>query len=214
GPCVVYVGDLFVFGDSFRSDLENLAGQQVTVVSTARSGEWTDRLARCLGDITSPSVFSRFSRNDFDPLIARLLKFVPSPSFRNLNSDQRRQELARSKSQLLIALREATDSENFTDIITNEFERLPDSDTKALFFIVGLATLARVGISQEMAKEAYEAEATGRTYSEALGALEGIVAPIDSNGRLLGRHELYVRHVSRKSPVFMSFTPQCIRFSK
>lgn len=108
-------------------------------------------------------------------------------------SEQHR-ELSRSKSQLLIALREATDSKNFDEIITDEYQNLPDADTKNLLLIIGVATLARVGISLEMALEAYETLGPKRGAQRALEALEGIVA-ISEGGRYVARHDLYVRHI-------------------
>lgn len=191
---ILYVGDLFVYGDLFRSDLEALKDNNVIVVSTARTGEWREHLERYLSDIVKPFVFQRFVRKDFDPLIDRLVKYVPAPKFRRLERPKQHERLAASKSQLLIALREVTGSDNFTNIITSEFEGLPDADVKRLFIIAGLSTLARVGISLPVAKEAYEGVATTRTFDKALGALDGIILE-NENGRLVARHELYVRHI-------------------
>ncbi|MBR1204383.1 MULTISPECIES: SIR2 family protein [unclassified Bradyrhizobium] len=201
---IVYIGDLFLFGDAFREDLDVLSGQDVMVVSTARSGEWRDRLARNLPDI-EPFTFQRFGRKDYDPLIDRLIQYVPSPRFRKLSRADQHKKLAESGSQLLIALREATESQNFTDIITDEFENLPDQDTKFLLLIVGLSTMARVGISREGAIEAYGTSAKGRSFEAALAALEGIVDQAD-NRRLYARHELYVRHIVENIATFAEFS--------
>lgn len=201
---IIYIGDLFLFGDGFREDLEKLSGQDVIVVSTARSGEWRDRLARHLPGI-STFPFQRFVKKDYDPLIDRLIEFVPSPKFRRLSRPEQHRTLARSESQLLIALREATESANFSDIITNEFEQLPDEDTKLLLLIVGLATMARVGISREAAAEAYASVSRLRSFGAALDALDGIVAPAD-NRRLYARHELYIRHIIENVATFDEFS--------
>ncbi len=203
GPCLAYVGDLLVYGDAFKQDLEVLTGNQVTVISTARLGEWNDRLVRHLGSITKPTIFQRFTSNDYNPLIDRLLKYLPSPKFRKLARSEQQNVLKKSKSQLLIALKEATESENFTEIITHEFEGL-HSDTKMLFLIVGVGTIARIGIRQEMAKEAYSTLLLSKSYNEALAALEGIVAPSEG-GRLYARHELYVRHIIENVIHFSEF---------
>ncbi|MBB5049489.1 hypothetical protein HNR60_004267 [Rhodopseudomonas rhenobacensis] len=201
---IVYIGDLFLFGDGFREDLEGLSGQNVMVVSTVRSGEWRDRLARRLPGV-EPFTFQRFVRKDFDPLIDRLIKYVPSPRFRKLSRSEQYKKLSQSDSQLLIALREATESENFSDIITNEFEKLPDQDTKLLLLIVGLSTMARVGISREAAGEAYSLLSKTRSFEAALDALEGIVDAAE-NRRLYARHELYVRHILENVATFTEFS--------
>jgi hypothetical protein len=201
---IVYIGDLFLFGDAFREDLDALVGQDVIVVSTVRSGEWRDRLARHLPGVSTFS-FQRFTKKDYDPLIDRLIEYVPSPKFRKLSRSEQHRALARSDSQLLIALREATESANFSDIITNEFEQLPDEDTRLLLLVIGLTTMARVGISKEAASEAYSFLARSRTFGAALDALEGIVAPAD-NQRLYARHELYVRHIIENVATFSEFS--------
>ncbi|WP_269220691.1 SIR2 family protein [Brevundimonas vesicularis] len=191
---VVFVPDLFLLGDAFRGDVESLSGRNITVVSTARSSEWRERLERHFGDYASTSTFQRFIQRDYAPLIDRLLSYVPAPKFLKMSGPDRERALGRSKSQLLIALREATESKTFDDIITSEFESLPDDDTKDLLLIVSLATIARVGIRPEVAKSVYEANLPKRSFQSALAALDGIVS-LDSYGRLLARHELYVRHV-------------------
>lgn len=191
---IVYVPDLFLFGDAFRDDIETLSGRNITIVSTSRLSEWRERLERHFGDYAVTLKFQRFGRDDYSPLIKRLLDYVPAPKFLKMSAQDREKSLARSRSQLLIALREATESKTFDDIITSEFEGLPDDDTKFLLLIVSLATIARVGIRPEVAKSVYDAGIPIRSFQSALLALDGIVA-LDSYGRLLARHELYVRHV-------------------
>lgn len=191
---ILFVPDLFLLGDAFRDDIGSLSGRNITVVSTARLSEWRERLERHFGDIASSSTFQRFSKADFAPLISRLLTYVPAPKFLKMSEEERERALSRSKSQLLIALREATESKTFDDIITSEFESLPDQDTRSLLLIVSLATLARVGIRPEVARAIYDTQLPKRPFQTALAALDGIVA-LDSYGRLLARHELYVRHV-------------------
>uniref|UniRef100_E6VBZ2 Novel STAND NTPase 5 domain-containing protein n=1 Tax=Rhodopseudomonas palustris (strain DX-1) TaxID=652103 RepID=E6VBZ2_RHOPX len=201
---IIYIGDLIIYGDAFREEIEELSGQNVILVATARSGEWKDRLARYLPEIT-PFTFQRFVKNDYDPLIERLIKYVPSPRFRQLSRPKQHQALANSNSQLLIALREATESQIFSDIITNEFEQLPDEDTRHLMLIVGLSTMARVGISREAANESYRLLGASRSYGAALDALDGIVS-LAQNERLYARHELYVRHIIENVATFEDFS--------
>ena len=91
-------------------------------------------------------------------------------------------------------MKEVTQSKNFRDIITLEYNNLPDDDCRVCFLICGLATLARSGITLGMAKEAYDALSEGRAFSGAISELAGIVFE-DRNGRLVARHAVYVRHV-------------------
>ncbi|MGJ4889025.1 SIR2 family protein [Bradyrhizobium sp. HKCCYLRH3099] len=200
---IVYIEDMFVFADILREDLESASREHIFVVSTARSSEWSDRLVRYFRDI-KPFFFQRFTPRDFDPLIERLVEYVPAPKFRRLTLKQQREKLKKSDSQLLIALREATESDHFTDMITNEFEKLPDNDTKVLLLIIGLGTIARVGISREATRDAYNVLAVSRTFEDALNALEGIVA-IAQDRRFYARHELYVRHIVENVVSFSDF---------
>lgn len=191
---IVHVGELFLYGGAIREDLEALHGKDIIIVGTARSSEWSEHLSRYLDDVAYTYEFQRFVSKDFDPLIKRLVQYVPAPTFKRMSDSDRRAKLSSSKSQLLIALQEATESSNFADIISSEFTNLPDDDTKRLLVMVGIATIARVGVSVAMARQAFEKFAQTRSFDGALSALTGIVADA-GGGRLLARHELYVRHV-------------------
>lgn len=191
---ILYVGDLFIYGDTFADDLSTIESGRVTVVSTARTGEWRDRLLRRVGSISTTHEFSRFTSEDYTPLINRLLDYVPAPAFAKLKRSEQVQRLKRSREQLLIALREATSSESFNDTIRNEFSKLPDRDTKLFVVICAIATLARVGISVGTAKEAYLKIASTRSFEQAEDAASSIVSRLP-DGRFHSRHELYVRHI-------------------
>ena len=191
---VLYIQDAFIFGDSFAEDVLGLDPGRITIVTSARSGEWRDHIERRIGTFTKAFVYERFGPTDIAPLVERLVNYVPAPRFLKLSQPEKLEKLRSSKSQLLIALRETTDSERFSDVITKEFLGLPDDDCRYLAIIVGLATLARSGIKESEAKAAYERLFSKRTFEQCLLALEGIVSK-GSNGRLWARHELYVRHI-------------------
>ncbi|CAN5502227.1 hypothetical protein BH10PSE14_BH10PSE14_40420 [soil metagenome] len=191
---VLYVGDLFIYGDSFSEDLTSIEAGRITVISTARTGEWRDRLLRRVGAISQTHEFSRFTPDDYAPLVDRLLNYVPAPAFAKLPRKEQIHKLKRSHEQLLIALREATSSESFNDTIKNEFSKLPDRDTKLFVIFCAIATLARVGLPVGTSKEVFLKISTHRSYSEAEDAASGIVSRLP-DGRLHARHELYVRHI-------------------
>jgi hypothetical protein len=193
-PVIIYISDVFVFGDDLADDLKSFQRGKFIVIATARKGEWNEHLERRFGDISAKVEYSRFTRNDYQPLIDRLLQYVPAPAFKALSEPERLRRLSQSNEQLLIALREATYSQNFNDIITNEYEKLPDDDARKLLIIVGLATAARVGIDPGSAREAYKSVAHARSFDAAESALEGIVSLLGS-GRIFARHELYIRHI-------------------
>lgn len=191
---IVYIQDIFVFADSMLEDLTSFDEGKFTVISSARSGEWRDHIHRRVGDIAQSFQYQRFDEADYAPLIQRLLEYVPAPRFLRMDAKARLQKLRSSRSQLLIALKETTESVKFTNVITREFQLLPDDDCRALVLLVGIATIARTGISESMARETYGLLRLKRTFEDAMLAADGIVWE-GPNGRLFARHELYVRHI-------------------
>lgn len=191
---IVYVADLFPFADSVLEDLTSFDEGRFTLISSARTGEWRDHIHRRVGDAAVSFQYQRFDEVDYDSLIQRLLDYVPAPRFLRLDGNARRQKLRSSKSQLLIALKETTESVNFTNVITDEYENLPDDDCRVLVLIAGIATIARTGISASAAREAYSLMRLKRTFDEAMLAASGIVL-FSESGRFQARHELYVRHI-------------------
>lgn len=191
---VIYIQDMFAFADTLRDDLTSFDAGQFTVLSSARSGEWRDHIHRRVGDIATDIQYQRFQEGDYAPLIQQLLEYVPAPSFLKMESAARVQKLSSSRSQLLIALKETTESIRFTNVITKEYLGLPDDDSRAVVLLAGIATIARTGLSQSTAREAYGLLRLKRTFDEALRAVSGIVGQAP-NGRIFARHELYVRHI-------------------
>lgn len=200
---VIYVGDAFIYGDALSEDVMAFPHGQLTLVTSARSNEWRQHIERRIGDFTTSFEFQRFVEKDYKPLIGKLLEFVPAPKFLRLNDEERIKRLASSQDQLLIALKETTSSEKFTKVITDEYQSLPDDDCRRLFLIVGLSTIARTGIATRTAREAYNRLRQELSFDGALRQLEGIVST-NSMGRLVARHELYVRHIIENVANFSS----------
>ncbi|MCW2283173.1 tetratricopeptide (TPR) repeat protein [Rhodoblastus acidophilus] len=207
---VVYVGDAILFGDLLEEDILTLPAGSLTVISSARTSEWRRHIERRVGDVTTSFEFQRFVSDDHAALIDRLLKYVPAPYFRKLSPSQRAEKLASSKDQLLIALKEATSSERFTKIIADEYENLPDDDCRNLLLIVGLATMARTGISKGATREAFNRIRKSLSFEGALGHLAGIVSPNPSD-RYVARHEVYVRHIIENVADFKSIIHAAIQ---
>lgn len=192
---IVYFGEAFIFGDSFAEDLLSVNAGRLLFVGDARVNEWRNHIRRRLEGVNFRSFeFQRFESEDYDGLAHAILQYVPAPGFHKLNPAQRIQEFAKSKSQLLIAMKEVTQSKKFSDIITLEYNSLPDDDCRNCFLICGLATLARSGITRGMAKEAYDSLSEKRDFTSAIGELAGIVSE-NRSGRLVARHDVYVRHI-------------------
>lgn len=191
---IVYIGDAFIYGDALGEDISFFPRGKLTLVTSARSNEWRNHIERYVGSFATSFKFQRFIASDYPGLIDRLLKYVPAPKFLRMNPGERTKKLAASREQLLIALKEVTASAKFTKVITEEYEKLPNDDAKILFLIIGLATVSRTGIAYEAAREAYNRLRVGLSFEGAMRHLEGIVSQ-NSTGRLIARHDLYVRHI-------------------
>lgn len=200
---VVFAGDAFIYGDSLNEDVAGLPAGAMTLLLSARSGEWSHHIRRRIKDICTAFQFERFSERDFQPLINALLEYVPAPRFKRLGTEARVEKLRSSKNQLLIALRETTESETFNDTITNEYKRLPNDDCRLLAVLVGISTIARTGVSAAVSRQVYKRLAAAFSFEEASLALDGIVS-LGQNGRLVARHELYVRHILENVVEFRS----------
>lgn len=200
---IVYIGDAFIYGDSLGEDITSVPSGSMTVVTGARSGEWREHISRRLGDIYSDFTYQRFVAADHQPLIQRLLQYVPAPRFKRMTPEQRLNKIRSSNQQLLIALKETTESDKFTAVITKEFQGLPDDACKSVVLMVGIATIARTGLSEAAAREAYHHLGYDRSFTAAMAALEGIVS-VGYNGRLYARHESYVRHLVENVGEFRS----------
>ncbi|WP_319520226.1 SIR2 family protein [uncultured Martelella sp.] len=192
---IVYFGETFLFGDSFAEDLLSVETGRMLFVGDARTNEWKNHIRRRLDGVNYRSFeFQRFSPEDYEELAKAILSYVPAPRFHKMSPQDRIKEFDKSRSQLLIAMKEVTQSGNFRDIIAAEYIGLPDDDCRYLFLICGVATLARSGINKGLAKEAYDSISQKRSFPSALKELDGIVFE-DRNDRLVARHEIYVRHV-------------------
>ena len=192
---IVYFGESFIFGDSFAEDLLSVDAGRMLFVGDARTNEWKNHIRRRLEGVNYRSFeFQRFSPEDFDGLARVILDYVPAPRFHKMSPQQRTDEFMKSKSQLLIAMKEVTQARTFRETIAQEYRDLPDDDCRVCFLICSVATLARSGISRGMATEAYDNLPTIRAFGSSVNELEGVVFE-NRNGRLVARHEVYVRHV-------------------
>jgi len=190
----VHLDSLYVYGDKLSADLEAQRDSNIVVVTSARSGEWRERFERHFWSMAVTYELRRFSEADYAPLANRILRYVPSPSFSRATPEARLEKFQKSRRQLLIALREITESKKFDEVIRDEYAKLPDEATRFLFRVVGVSTLSRVGLDRALAKDIYGKQRFNRSFESALLALEGIVV-MNAQARLQVRHELYVEYI-------------------
>jgi tetratricopeptide (TPR) repeat protein len=136
----------------------------------------------------------RFSEGDAAKLVEALISNVPNPALKKLTTTERLSKFLNSRRQLLIAMKEAVGGGEFDGIIENEFASLKEQERRIFFLIVAVSTLARVGIQKGQMQQIWIKGGYTKNLEICLSELLGIVEP-GANGRLLARHELYVRHI-------------------
>jgi tetratricopeptide (TPR) repeat protein len=197
---LIYLDDLALYGDTLSADLEKISGNQVVVVATARLSEWNDRFQRYLANVANTFELKRFEPSDFEPLTNRLLRYVPAPAFRRATSEERLRRFRRSRSQLLIALREITESKRFDEVIEDEWSKVEQPSRRFLFYLAGIATIARVGIASHLAAGIFRQRFPAESFDGAVSSLSGIVFG-DRENRLRVRHEQYAEHIFDIEPL-------------
>jgi archaellum biogenesis ATPase FlaH len=192
---LLLLDELHIYADELSEALESDSSQSIVILSSARSGEWKSRIKMLFPGNVNIVHFSRFSNNDVDELIKKILKYYPAPAFTKLSSEEKKERLRNSRRQLLIALREATESRQFDQIIEDEFSRILSSDARMLFYIVAFPTVARSGLEQSVAETIYNHVVGRPSFEDSLKQfLDGIIDN-GRTGRLQTRHEVYARHI-------------------
>ncbi len=193
--CFVLVEDLHVYADEISDIASNDQFSFVKFISSARLSDWNSRIALQFPRNVMEVVLNRFTDADVDEIISKVLEYVPVPAFARLTSLERRARFQKSKKQLLIALKEATESRGFTEIIDDEFARVTSADARALFYLVGVATVARAGMLQSAVESIFSSKSRPIPFKDVVnGQLSGMV-DVANSGRLVARHEIYARHV-------------------
>lgn len=193
-PKIVYLPILYIMSGILTDHMHMARSRSITFVTTARSSEWASHLEAAFQGQHLKYELSRFDSNDYDQLIDRLVRYVPAPKFVQLSVDDKKGRLRKASGQLLIALREVTESKTFDEIIVDEFDRIESPVARRIFIIVGFATLARVGVRPEVILQALGPEVDNELFDHAMRSLEGI-AYHNLSGRIFIRHEFYVRKV-------------------
>lgn len=191
---VVLVDDLHIYAELLGELYSNNRLRKVRILTSARKSEWHSRIRRAVGPDMRTLDYQRFATTDIDEIVDKLSSFYPSPSFTRLSREEKYASFAKSRRQLLVALREATSSEVFDDTIRDEFERIESEDGRLLLAIICWATVARVGISVGACQSVYAKLKVNKTFQDAKTQLEGIIGQ-NSKGRLVARHELYANYI-------------------
>jgi tetratricopeptide (TPR) repeat protein len=191
---IFFVPDLYPFGGAMKADIQQIAPGDALVVTTSRESEWHGNFKRYIGGLGQVHEFKRFSAADEPELIDKLGMYVPSPTFAKLTFEQKLKRLQASKRQLLIALREVTESVRFDEMMRDEYIKLNDDAKRTLFGIAAVSSLARAGIRTEMAYSTFESPPINTSFKEALDGLAGVVFA-DSRERLTVRHDVYSRYI-------------------
>ena len=194
---VVFVDNLHLYSDELGEVLHDATYNFVTLLTSCRQSEWNSRIASHLPADTVLLNLNRFSERDIPLIIEKVSQYMASPKFTRLSRDQKTQRFRWSKRQLLIALREATESEKFEDIIKDELKNVEDKEARFLLGVIAWATVARAGIQDSMLAGIYGMVRRNTSYSPSLANLEGIVNK-SKGGRYIARHQVYAEEIIRR----------------
>lgn len=190
---LVIIDNLFVYGDVIADILSRKQYGNVVFVTSARTSEWRQRLSIKIGTNTDVIEINQFNSNEVDMVQAYVEANVTAPGFSQKTKEEKKSIILSSRRQLLILFKKVTGERSFDRVIEDEYAGLSDQ-FRVLLVCILISTLARVGISSSMIN--YVSRKLGFTgaSSEVLEGLEGIVFT-KKNGRVVGRHDLYARHI-------------------
>ncbi|RWM69975.1 MULTISPECIES: tetratricopeptide repeat protein [Mesorhizobium] len=223
-PCIILIDDLHVVAEEVSEVLNGRSMEGATIVTSARTGEWHDRLGKLFGGNVGTVRFDRFKNEDIESIIKAIEVNFAAPAFNKLSAIEKRERFTKSRQQLLIAMLEATESKGFEEIIEDEFSRITDQEKRRLFLTVAIATVPRVGISKSMASTVLSYLNATQTFDELSNGLQGIV-DISRSGRYQARHQIYASEIVQKHAkiedieivleamvkYYVQFTPPIIR---
>lgn len=191
---VLYVPSIHLYADFLEEVSKACERFHVHVVGQVRSSDWSGRFGRKKRLVKSHLELPKLTDQDYGLLTDGLERFAVAPEFRQLTRVERVSSLRRSKRQLLILMIEATKQRRFEEVIENEFRDIPSDDAKALLCTVSLIGMARARLSVGEIEAIYERHREGATFRQAMDQLAGVIEQTPE-GKLVGRHDLYVQHV-------------------
>ena len=194
---MVFVDNLHLYSDELGEVLHDAKYNFVTLLTSCRQSEWNSRIATHLPADTMLLNLNRFSERDIPLIIEKVSQYMASPKFTRLSKEQKTQRFLWSKKQLLIALREATESKRFEDIIKDELKNVKEHESRFILGVIAWATVARTGIQDSMLAGIYGMVRRNTSYSTALSNLEGIVNR-SRKGRYVARHQVYAEEIIRR----------------
>ena len=169
----------------------------VDVVGQVRKSDWTGRFGRRKGFVGDSIEISKLTNPDYSLLASALDDFAIAPEFKKLDKAKKIELLKQSNRQLLIVMMEATKQRRFEETIESEYQSI-DEDARAVFCIVALITMSRSRLSLGEIEDIVKEMGTRQTFSTILGHLDGMIE-VTSGRLLVGRHDLFVRHIVEKT---------------
>lgn len=165
------------------------------IVGTERQSVWVGRTAGQLGSFVASEVKTQqIVASEAEAILTRLKQFGNWTLLARLSKRKQIDALlAHADRQLLIGLLEATSGEGFVQIIEREYSQLSTIDEKLFVALVGLATVHRLPMPEQLANRAL-AHLGVRTPTETLlGKTQGIVNRRATG--LIARHPVYIEQL-------------------
>lgn len=213
----VLIDPLSIYVDEVYSILENSLYANIEIIASAREGEWNERINRRLGHRAHVFRMGRFEDSEVSTIVRKLDQFLPSPTFANLSPAQKEDQIRKARRQLLMLFKELSGGVRFDEIIADEFRNLSKDEDRLVFLVVGVATVARVGISAAAIITILRSAGISERLEDVLGRLGSMVS-LTGGARYTARHELFVRHildsVAGKDELFNAITALMAYFAQ
>jgi SIR2-like domain len=203
-PALLIVDDFRVYSDDIVSYLSENDERGITFIADSRLSDWDGRLRRVFEPWSVVARIDRFSEGDIPNIVKSIeLKHV-SPSFNARGFKERVDILRKSNKQILFALREASQSKIFDQIISDEVGALTNGFARAILLLISFSTSARTSLKTDVAASIVEEMllplgliGEQPTFCAGIDMLPGMVDETNS-GTLRVRHDLYANQVLAK----------------
>jgi tetratricopeptide (TPR) repeat protein len=199
GRAILIIDNAEISAPLMPSILEALkAAERPPVILLASQANMYDRLERRLAPDTEPLIIAvpNLSPADIDNVLTVLRETGLLGRLQGMNDDQRRHEFKiRARSQILVAMREATRGEGFDYIIQQEYANVEPENARILLLCVSLASCENLPLTREQFIACSES-----TDFETLGYLDRnlrdvVVADPFHPDNLFARHSLIAKQV-------------------
>lgn len=186
---------LSLVSDGIFDMLESGRAIKCIVIATERQNIWHSNTERVfINHCRDVIPLSHIDTKEAREILRKLEQYGPWHRLSKMTQKQREDELLKnSQRQLLIGLLETTSGHGFDKIIEKDYHDLHDNNFKKFVILIGLATIHRLGMPEEIASRALKFLGITSGIPSLLKSTSGIVK---INGdTITARHQIYIERL-------------------